>query len=164
MDLRRRWKFGAGTVEVLYASHVFEHLSIHDANHFLLEARRCLVPSGVLRMVVPDLHRLAQMYLEDVQSGDRAAAGRFLGAVNMHAESAYGPGRNIFIKVINQWQGYPHQHKYMYDERSLADLLTTAGFRNLQICHYGQSVYIQNIRDVECTAEGVPSIYIEANP
>lgn len=163
MDLRRRWKFGTGTVQVLYASHVFEHLSISDANHFLLEARRCLAPRGVLRIVVPDLHRLAQIYVDDILAGDKIAAGRFLGAVNMHAESAYGHRRNILIKLINHWQGYPHQHKYMYDEFSLVELLKTAGFCNLKICQYGQSAYIHNIRDVECTSEGVPSIYVEGN-
>lgn len=46
MDLRRKWPFDDSSVSVVYASHVLEHLRLHDAQHFLSEAFRSLIDGG----------------------------------------------------------------------------------------------------------------------
>src|ERR1700683_286515 len=162
MDLRSRWPFGEGSVAVLYASHVFEHLSISQRKHFLGEAKRVLRIEGIIRIVVPDLERLAAVYLASVGHGEASAASKFLSVINMHAENSYPPSRHVLLKVINAVQGNPHQHKYMYDKPSMTELLSESGFEEVRFAQYGVSTYISRILDVECTAEGVPSIYVEA--
>lgn len=49
-----------------------------------------------------------------------------------------------------------------YDKYSLSKLLSNHGFDQINISSYGRSMYINNIKDVECTSEGIPSIYLEA--
>ncbi len=57
--------FADGTVEEIYASHVFEHLDhVRELPAAILEARRVLKKGGLLRVAVPDLEVLARLVLE----------------------------------------------------------------------------------------------------
>ena len=49
--------------QVVYHSHVLEHLRHRDAPAFLRECHRVLAPAGVMRVVVPDLEGLCRAYL-----------------------------------------------------------------------------------------------------
>jgi predicted SAM-dependent methyltransferase len=162
MDLRFRWPFNDGSVAAVYAGHVFEHLSISKRAHFLNEVKRILRVGGALRIVVPDLEQLATTYIASVGAGEAKAAETFLGLINLHSENAYPSNRNRLTKLVNFIQGNPHQHKYMYDKQSLSRLLGEGGFEKIRFDRYGSSAYISQIRDVEYSAEGVPSIYAEA--
>ena len=62
--------------DVVYHSHVLEHLRRPDAERFMRECRRVLRPGGIIRVAVPDLERIARTYLcklEGALSGDRLA-------------------------------------------------------------------------------------------
>ena len=55
MNLNRRWKkISDRSVEVVYASHLFEHLEIEKTRVFLSEAFRVIKPNGCIRLVMPD--------------------------------------------------------------------------------------------------------------
>src|SRR5262245_45917183 len=53
----RRIPLANGSVEVLYSSHMMEHLDRAEARVFLREAYRVLSPGGYIRLVLPDLER-----------------------------------------------------------------------------------------------------------
>lgn len=53
-----------GSIEVVYSSHILEHLPRAQAEDFLAEAHRVLKPGNVLHLMVPDLHKLMDQYLE----------------------------------------------------------------------------------------------------
>src|SRR5271154_940800 len=57
LNLNRPWPLPAESADVVYASHVFEHLNDPTAALLLSEAKRVLRPHGVLRLVVPDLEQ-----------------------------------------------------------------------------------------------------------
>lgn len=63
-DLRRGIPFSNSNVDVVYASHVLEHLEKNHALPFLEEIYRVLKPKGVIRIVVPDLEIAVKEYLE----------------------------------------------------------------------------------------------------
>ncbi|MEM9410662.1 MAG: methyltransferase domain-containing protein [Planctomycetota bacterium] len=50
--------------DAVYHSHVLEHLKPTDGIKLLKECFRVLKPGGILRVVVPDLERIAELYLE----------------------------------------------------------------------------------------------------
>lgn len=57
--------FADGTVEEVYASHVFEHLDhVNELPKAILEAKRVLKRGGLLKVGVPDLEVLARLLLE----------------------------------------------------------------------------------------------------
>lgn len=162
MNLGRAWPFETGSVDVVYGSHVFEHLNKASAQLFMDESRRVLKPEGVIRLVVPDLHALCDIYLRQFQARDAGAAEKLLTIMNMHQDGAYGTKHSFVERLIHALQGYPHQHKYMYDQLSLAALLERAGYRFVSAKQYGESELVPEILEVEETAEGVPAIYLEA--
>ena len=49
--------------EVVYHSHVLEHLRRPDAQFFMRECFRVLKPGGILRVAVPDLEQICRQYL-----------------------------------------------------------------------------------------------------
>ena len=62
--------------DVVYHSHMLEHFPKRDAFCFLRECFRVLKPSGIIRVVVPDLEQIALEYLKNLKGakqGDQAA-------------------------------------------------------------------------------------------
>lgn len=62
-DLRHGIPFSDATVDVVYASHVLEHLTQNVGREFLREIHRVLKPGGIVRIVVPDLEAAVRLYL-----------------------------------------------------------------------------------------------------
>lgn len=78
-DLRKGIPFPDASFDVVYHSHVLEHFSQEDASRFMRECLRVLRPTGILRVVVPDLEFLARSYL---QALEQALGGETHGASN----------------------------------------------------------------------------------
>lgn len=67
-DLREPLPFRDSSFQVVYHSHVLEHLEPLEAAQLLEECHRVLAPGGILRMVVPDLESKARLYLEKLET------------------------------------------------------------------------------------------------
>jgi len=163
MNLNKPWMYKPNSVDVVYASHLFEHLTQPSAELFLKESHRCLKQDGVIRIVVPDLYKICKRYIETYETtGEQDPTQFIMWAINMHREGQYGSRIGWLKRFVLEWQGYPHQHKYMYDERSLSKKLQEHGFVDIRSASYGQSDYISSIKDVEGTKESYLSVYLEA--
>jgi predicted SAM-dependent methyltransferase len=62
VDIRFPLRFPDNSWRGIYAHHVVEHISYHDAHQLFSECRRTLHPGGVFRMVVPDLEVFLNYY------------------------------------------------------------------------------------------------------
>lgn len=138
-DLRRGIPFADETFDVVYHSHVLEHLDREDAPGFLGECRRVLKRGGTIRIVVPDLEQLARRYVDIV--------GRMPGGAGADEhESAVDEIFDQMVRRIPRVRaGRPRpvqwlesvfvgdtgrsgeQHRWMYDRFSLARLLEASG-------------------------------------
>jgi predicted SAM-dependent methyltransferase len=137
-DCRSGLPFSDGSIAAIYSEHFFEHLDLHsEASPFLRECLRCLEPGGVLRIVVPDAGAYLQAYmgpwevLADMRPLDRAEDGwrdKWLGQIYQT--------KMQFINAIFR-QGY--EHKYVYDEETLALVMREAGFANVIVQQFGVS-------------------------
>mgnify|MGYP002816303183 CR=1 FL=1 len=163
MNLNKPWKFISNSVDIVYASHLFEHLTLKSAELFMKESFRVLKPGGVIRIVVPDLYKIAKKYIAEYEqtNGFKDTTEYIMWAINMHREGQY-PNVQGLKKIILEWQGYPHQHKYMYDEKSLGKIFDDHGFVQIKSKSYGDSEYIPEIKDVEGGKESYLSVYLEA--
>jgi predicted SAM-dependent methyltransferase len=68
-NLNRKWKFTNNSAEIVYCSHLFEHLDLKSADLFLKESYRVLQSNGVIRVVVPDLYKLSKKYVQEFEEG-----------------------------------------------------------------------------------------------
>jgi len=66
-DLRNGIPFPDGTFDVVYHSHVLEHFPKRNAPAFVQECHRVLKTGGTIRVAVPDLERIARLYLESLE-------------------------------------------------------------------------------------------------
>lgn len=79
-DLRQPLPFENESFDVVYHSHVIEHLPRPLAPRFLLECYRVLRPRGVLRVAAPDLETIARLYLKNLEgaiAGEANASARY---------------------------------------------------------------------------------------
>jgi SAM-dependent methyltransferase len=73
LDLSHGIPYPDDHFDVVYHSHVLEHLPREGGAFLLRECHRVLRPGGVIRVVVPDLELLARSYLRALEAA-RAAA------------------------------------------------------------------------------------------
>ncbi len=72
--------FAADHFEAVYHSHLLEHLTPEQGKRLNDECFRVLQPGGVLRIVIPDLERIARLYLQMHQrawDGDETASEKY---------------------------------------------------------------------------------------
>ena len=62
-DVRKGLPFSDETFDVVYHSHLLEHLPREAALPFIKECYRVLRRGGIIRVAVPDLERIARLYL-----------------------------------------------------------------------------------------------------
>jgi predicted SAM-dependent methyltransferase len=140
----------AASVDVVYSSHMIEHLDRAEARGFLTEVRRVLRPGGVVRIAAPDLTRLVSEYLE---SGD---ADEFV------ADSHLGLDRPAGLRAWVKWAVVgPRHHLWMYDGESLTRLLREAGFAEAAAVPAG-STRIADPGHLDLSERATESVYVEA--
>jgi predicted SAM-dependent methyltransferase len=79
-DLRQGIPFPDNSFDAVYHSHLLEHFPKNRVPIFLKECRRILKPSGVVRVVIPDLEQIARQYLsllETALTGNEVAEKRY---------------------------------------------------------------------------------------
>jgi SAM-dependent methyltransferase len=142
---------GDGTVDVLYSSHMLEHLDRATGQQFLAEAHRVLKPGGVIRIAVPDLGMLVDRYNAD---GD---ADRLVEASLLASEQP----KTILDKLRYLVLGSRH-HAWMYDARSLIAALDRAGFESVRALNAGTTT-IADPGSLDLFERADESVYVEAH-
>jgi len=118
--------FATGSVDYIFSEDLVAYLSLEGVQHFLLETRRILKAEGAMRVLTPDLERLARMYLETPRA-----------LVDLWNRSVGYPLRtgkasevlNLTIELAGRFQ---------YDSDTLVALARDAGF-DAQRVEYRQS-------------------------
>ncbi len=158
-DCRQGLPFADATIQAIYSEHVFEHLELEDeARPFLAECLRCLKPGGVLRLVVPDAGAYLIAYArpwEDLVRM-RALAPTEGGWRDPWLGEVYETPMQLINAVFRQGR----EHRYAYDEETLALVLRQAGFRDVKVQSYGVSADPAMAPDTESRRS--ESLYMEA--
>lgn len=141
------------SAEVIYTCHMLEHLDRSEAKLFLIEARRVLAPKGIIRIVVPDIRFHTEEYLKH-EDADAFVEGLYMTV--SRAEGILGKLKHVLV-------GERH-HLWMYDGKSLCQLLLAVGFLNPQILPAGKTT-IPNPGKLDLAERAFESVYVEAiNP
>ena len=133
-DVTKGLPFESESVDVIYCSHLLEHLTYNKARKVCQEAYRVLKKNGIIRVVVPDLKRVTQAYVEGDRNffgdSEKPIADLFLESLRLEGLRE----RPIIEKILYSL------HKYMYDAESLTFLLKLAGFSIIRECNFGKGL------------------------
>jgi SAM-dependent methyltransferase len=155
-DVTRKIPEPDGSVEVLYSSHMVEHLDRAQAARFLNEARRVLAPGGIIRLAVPDILFHVENYLRHKD------ADKFVEDTRLSRESPEG-SKTLWKKLRYLAVGDRH-HQWMYDGESLCRLLSSAGFKDPRVMEPG-TTRIQEPGPLDLLERVPESVFVEAlNP
>jgi predicted SAM-dependent methyltransferase len=102
--------YSDNSVDLIYASHVLEYFDREEAAFVLKEWNRVLVPSGILRLAVPDFEQMCKLYYEK-EFPLKNFLGPLYGKMTMSNKSIY--------------------HKTTYDYEDIKSLLKNCGFMNV---------------------------------
>jgi SAM-dependent methyltransferase len=151
-NLTKRFPFSSDTIDVVYHSHLLEHFDPLVAEKFLLEVRRVLKPSGIQRIVVPDLEQACKAYLAhlalcEVDPEEAGNHDRFVATIIEQCvrRQAYGASQqkpfNRYIEnmLLGDARRRGETHQWMYDKINLCALLTRLGYKNPLLQRYDTS-------------------------
>jgi predicted SAM-dependent methyltransferase len=111
------------SLDVVYHSHMLEHLSYAEGIDFIAACYRVLKPGGILRVLVPDLGLWCQNYVADNSFFfDEYRRG----ALN-DDKVLYPTKGSVFMGMLHN-----HGHKMGYDFDTLSALLARTGFERIR--------------------------------
>ena len=141
-DLRNGIPFPTGTVDVVYSSHLLEHMPYEAGQQVLQESLRVLKAGGLLSICVPN----ARLYID-----------AYLGAAPLSEDHDFWEPALVSrsgIDLLNYVAYMGGEHACMFDEPSLLARLERAGFTDARIRSFEASIDLPE-REFE-------SIYAEA--
>ena len=108
------------SVDLIYSSHLLEHIAFKELILFLKECKRILKNNGVFSVCVPN----AGYYLNAYFKGETFEK-------NYYPPALIETGSKI--DQINYMAYMDGAHKYLFDEENLINTLLTAGFKYAQL-------------------------------
>lgn len=151
-DVTRGMPFSSDSIDVVYHSHMLEHLDRDVAERFLIEVKRVLRPGGTHRIVVPDFEQACRAYLAHVstcetspdESSDHDSYIARLLEQSVRIE-AHGTSQQRSLRrlvenlVLGDARRRGETHQWMYDRISLSEKLTSTGHREVLVQDYNSS-------------------------
>lgn len=67
INVKRKLPFANSSVDIIYHSHLLEHLQKPQAAKFITECHRILKKGGIMRVAVPDLQTICKEYLKNLE-------------------------------------------------------------------------------------------------
>lgn len=135
------------TCSTVFSSHMFEHIPHVKLESILLEFNRVLEKNGVLRILTPDLKKLAVAYANDdleffklaKEEDENMRTDLGLGGTFMNFIVAPGQDTALFNRSLDTFiAGYAHL--YCYDFLMLKTLLERTGFNRIKHMGFCESV------------------------
>ena len=128
------------SVDVIFSSHMLEHLWPDQAQFILEECHRVLKPGGALRLIVPDLEVITRAYVEKDHHHLRTdsttpIADAYMEELAFHTPPKGGVLERMVRRGLRTEDG---GHKWMYDGESLAHRCRNAGFIEVRRVTYGE--------------------------
>lgn len=137
---------GASSVDCIYTSHFFEHLTYEEGMRFLKHCYRTMKPGAVMRIAVPSVKKLMTSYMD----GTIAKFDEINDTASGHSFNAF----KLWSLLIGT------DHKSMYDADMLVKILQQVGFK-------AQEMPFRHSQSKEIRTETIDmfpdlSLYVEA--
>ena len=127
------------SLEVVYHSHMLEHLTNNEGIEFLRECNRVLQPGAIMRLLVPDLESFSKKYVE----GDDFFFDAYRKEALDNDSNLYQTRGAIFMGMLHN-----HGHMMGYDFETLQYVLKQTGFTNVKKTMFQES-QLTDIQEIE---------------
>lgn len=137
LDAAKRLPFDNCTFDYVFSEHLIEHLKYQDGVRLIQESYRILKNRGKIRISTPDLSFLIQLYTEnkaDLQERYiRWTVDSTLPDIGIYSDTFVI--NNFFRDCTRKFI----DHKFIYDYKTLKDILQNCGFVNVSRYKPGES-------------------------
>jgi predicted SAM-dependent methyltransferase len=131
MDAKKKFPFATNTFDYVFCEHLIEHLNYWDGLRFVQECYRVLRPGGKLRIATPDLRFLIELY----RKNKTALQQRYIRWA-VTSQTNFGIYLDTFV-INNFFRSWGH--KFIYDYKTLKDLMIRCGFGAITQYNPGES-------------------------
>jgi len=128
-DLTKGVPLADNTVDVVYSSHVFEHIPYQDLLHVIQEIRRILKPGGKLLVCVPNAGLYLRAYFRNEM---------FVNYDEMYIPAAVNT--NSKIDQLNYIAYLNGDHTFMFDEENIINILKMCDFNNVDFRDFNDEI------------------------
>lgn len=128
-NLARGLPFRDGVADLMHSEDFIDQLELDRARMFLGECHRILRPGGVIRILTPDLEKLAHLYLNDQ---DRL---KYLWNEHVGVALQTGTAGEIFNTGM-RFAG----HTFLYDAETFMQVTAECGFEARQVSYQESDV------------------------
>jgi predicted SAM-dependent methyltransferase len=118
LDITKGFPYDDACVDLMYASHVLEHLDFRQGEKLFKDCRRSMKPGATLRLIVPDAKGLMSEYL-------KGSLGRF-DEINEACSKAKSQSEKLHALMCSG-------HSSLYDAETVIKMLGEAGFKAQQM-------------------------------
>ncbi len=152
-NLAKGIPFNSDSVDVVYHSHLLEHLDRDVAEKFLIEAKRVLKPGGIHRIVVPDFRKACRAYIahisscetnpEESDNHDSYIATLLEQSVRREASGTSQQNslrRFVENLILGDARRRGETHQWMYDRINLKSKLINIGYKEVHVQNYNTSL------------------------
>lgn len=140
-------------MDVVYNSHLLEHLDREVVKMFLLEVKRVLKPGGIHRIVVPDLEVICKAYIShildcDINKSEYENHDFFIASLLEQSvrKEAFGTSQQTSLRriienfILGDARQRGETHQWMYDRINIKTILLNLGYKEVYIQKYNTSV------------------------
>lgn len=132
-DISKSIPFPDESFDVVYHSHLLEHLPKRDVGKFIIECGRVLKSGGVLRIAVPDLEAITRTYLE--------ALGNVRAGSNGWVSNYEWVMLEIYDQIVRNHSGGEMAEYLLQDEISNKEfIIGRCGVEAKNIIEYGRKI------------------------
>ena len=164
-NLAKGIPFKSDSVDVVYHSHLLEHLDRNVAEKFLIEVKRVLKPGGIHRIAVPDLEKACRAYIAHIlscesepdESDDHDSFIATLLEQSVRKEAFGTSQQNSWRRFVENFvlgdaRRRGETHQWMYDRINLKAKLINIGYKEVHVQDYITSL-IPNWVEFELDAD-----------
>lgn len=144
LDATKHLPFPSSSFQYVFSEHHIEHIHYNDAKLLFQEAFRILKPGGIIRICTPNLSEYLKSYFLN-----EPLSNPYINEImenwiknGFHNAKNYVPKNgleNVSFFINDIFLNY--EHKFIYDEKTLIQLLIETGFSNAKTGKPGISEY-----------------------
>ncbi len=134
LDATKQFPFPDCSFDYIFSEHQLEHISFGEGQVMLAECYRILKPGGRIRIALPSLNRLLDLFSDEQECSPIQK--KYVTGVMSSCYSNNGFVNPCFAlnAAFLHWG-----HRFLYDEKTLQMALENAGFSDFVFCEPGSS-------------------------